>query len=95
MVPALVVIMFLFYMMIIRPERAKQKAHQALLGRLKKNDRIITVGGIYGVVTNVQRETDEITIRVDESTNAKLKITFGAISRVLSEAEEADKSAKG
>jgi preprotein translocase subunit YajC len=91
MLPALALIMVVFYFMLIRPERNKQKAHQSLLESLQKNDRIVTVGGIYGVVTNVQRDTDEVTIKVDESTNTKLRITFGAVARVIREAAENDK----
>ena len=51
-------IIVLFYFMLIRPEQTKKKAHQGLLNSLKKNDRIVTVGGIYGVVTNVQKDAD-------------------------------------
>jgi len=94
MLPALAMIGVLFYFMMIRPERSKQKAQQALLDSLKKNDRIVTIGGIYGVVTNVQRDADEVTIKVDESQNAKLRITFGAVARVIDNASRGDKSGK-
>jgi preprotein translocase subunit YajC len=93
MMPALVIIMFLFYFLLIRPERRKQSSQRLLLEGLKKNDRVVTIGGIYGVVTNVQREADEVTIKVDESTNTKLRVTFNAISRVMSEESTEDKSA--
>ena len=39
---------------------------------LKENDRVVTIGGIYGVVTNVQRDAERVTIRVDEATGTKL-----------------------
>ena len=50
---------------------------------MKKNDRVLTTGGIYGVVTNVHREANEVTIKVDESTNTKLRMTLGSIAQVL------------
>lgn len=78
----LAIIVPLFYFMMIRPERNRQKSHQSMLSQLKKNDRVVTVGGIYGVVTNVQRENDEVTLKVDETTNAKIRVTFGSIARV-------------
>jgi preprotein translocase subunit YajC len=59
---------------------------------VKENDRVVTIGGIYGVVTNVQRDADRVTIRVDEATGAKLKINMSAIARVLT-AEEQESSA--
>ena len=54
-----------------------------MLAAVKKNDRVITAGGIYGVVTNVHREADEVTIKVDEATNTKLRLTLSSIARVL------------
>ena len=43
-----------------------------MLAGLKEKDRVVTIGGIHGVVTNVQRDREEVTIRVDEATGAKL-----------------------
>jgi preprotein translocase subunit YajC len=79
----LVLIFMLFYFLIMRPERRKQADHKSLLESLKKNDRVVTVGGIYGVVANVQREADRVTIKVDETNNTKLEVTFGSIARVI------------
>jgi len=75
----------LFYFMLIRPQRQEQQRRQAMLNNLKKNDRVLVAGGIYGVVTNVHREADEVTVKVDETTNAKLRVTQSAIVRVLGE----------
>ena len=87
-------IMVLFYFMLIRPEQAKKKAHQGLLNSLKKNDRIVTVGGIYGVVTNVQQDADEVTVKVDESNNTKIRITFGSVARVINGEADGGKPGK-
>ncbi|MEX0585832.1 MAG: preprotein translocase subunit YajC [Pirellulales bacterium] len=70
----------LFYFMLIRPERRKQMTHRAMLDALKKNDRVITIGGLKGSVVSVRREADEVTIKVDE--NTKLRFTISAIARV-------------
>jgi preprotein translocase subunit YajC len=50
---------------------------------VKENDRVVTIGGIHGVVTNVQRDLDRVTIRIDESTGTKIKVNISAIARVL------------
>jgi preprotein translocase subunit YajC len=92
LLPGLMLIVVLFYFLMIRPERRKQAAHRSLLQDLKKNDRVVTIGGIYGVVTNVARENDEVTIKVDEAGNSKLRITFGAVARVITERPSGDKS---
>lgn len=81
----------LFYFLLIRPQRREQTQRQALLNAIKKNDRVITIGGIYGVVTNVHREADEVTIKVDETTNTKLRLTLGSIARVLADESSNEK----
>jgi len=94
MLPALIGIVVIFYFLMIRPERRKQKQHQAMLTEMKKNDRVETIGGIRGTVTNVQRDLDEITIKVDESTNTRLRMRVGAIARVITEESETGKAAE-
>lgn len=77
-----VAIMFLYMFIVQRPAMKKeQEAREDLLKNLKKNDRILTSGGIFGVVTNLDAE--EVTIRVDETTNTKIKITRSAVQKVL------------
>ena len=82
----------LFYFMIIRPETQKQRHRRELLAGIKKNDRVITVGGVYGLVTNVQKDANEVTIKVDESTNTKLKVTLGSIEKILTDESNEEKS---
>ena len=81
----------LFWLLLIRPQRKEQAQRQSLLAAIEKNDRVVTIGGIYGVVTNVHREADEVTIKVDEATNTKLRLTLGSIARVLAEESSSDK----
>jgi len=81
----------LFYFLLIRPQKREQAQRKALLDAVKKNDRVITIGGIYGVVTNVHREADEVTIKVDEATNTKLRLTLGSIGRVIVDDSASDK----
>ena len=76
-------IFVLFYLLFIRPQRKEQSTRQMMLDNMKKNDRIVTVGGILGVVTNVDREKKEITIKVDESSGTKLRMTLNSVARVL------------
>ena len=83
MLPAMISIALVFWFLFLRPQRKEQQTRQAMISNMKKNDRVVTVGGIYGVVTNVHREADEVTIKVDEATNTKLRVTLGAISRVI------------
>jgi preprotein translocase subunit YajC len=86
----LALIFLLFYFLIMRPERRKQADHKSLLESLKKNDRVITIGGIYGVVANVERDHDRVTLKVDETNNTKIDVTFSSVARVLVENEDAE-----
>jgi preprotein translocase subunit YajC len=81
-----------FYILLLRPQRKEQRQRQTMLDAVKKNDRVVTIGGIYGVVTNVRREADEITLKVDEASNTKLRVTLSSIARVLSEGDDDTKS---
>lgn len=76
-------IIVLFYFLLIRPQRVEQRKRQEMLAAVKKNDRVVTIGGIYAVVANVQREADEITLKVDENNNTRLRVTMAAIARVI------------
>ena len=83
-------IFVLFYFLLIRPQRREQARRQAMLSGVKKNDRVITAGGVYGVVTNVHREADEVTVKVDEATNTKLRVTLSSVTRVLGDEPSSD-----
>jgi preprotein translocase subunit YajC len=83
--PAMLAIMVLYFFLFLRPQRKQDANRRSQLDGLKKNDRVVTIGGIYGTVTNVQRESDEVTLKVDEATNAKLRVTFSSIARIITE----------
>jgi preprotein translocase subunit YajC len=61
-----------------------------MVDALKEKDRVVTIGGIHGVVTNVQREAGVITLRVDESTGAKIRVNASAIAKVVTDEESAE-----
>ena len=71
------VIFVIFYFLLIRPQKKNQQEHAKMLTELKKNDEVITSGGMYGTIVNIQ--DDVITLRVDEST--RIKVQKAAISR--------------
>jgi len=89
----LVAIIGIFYFLIIRPQSKKQKETQKMLSALKKGDKIVTIGGIHGVIQNVRENS--VIVKVDETT--KLEFTRSAISSVISQAKEEkeDKKSEG
>lgn len=75
------IIAAIMYFIVIRPQSSEKKKRESMLSAIKKNDRVVTVGGILGTVLNVK--DDEITLKVDESSNTKITFTRSAISRIL------------
>lgn len=88
----IIVIMVLFYFILLRPQQKKQQEARSMIDNLKEKDRVVTIGGIHGVVTNVQREQEVVTLRIDESTGAKLRVATSAISRIVTDDDKKDKS---
>jgi preprotein translocase YajC subunit len=73
----------MFYFLMIRPERRKRDALTGMRDNLKKNDRVVTIGGVHGVVVNAQQGSDDVTLRVDESTNTRLRVRRAAVDQVI------------
>jgi preprotein translocase subunit YajC len=92
MVPLLFIVV-LGYFLMIRPMRRQEQQRQALLSALKKNDRVVTSGGIIGIVAAIKEKEDEVTLKVDESSNVRLRVTRSSIARILG-GEEAAKEQK-
>ncbi|MCL2319856.1 MAG: preprotein translocase subunit YajC [Treponema sp.] len=80
----LVAIIAIFYFLILRPQNKKQKDTQKMLAALKKGDRVVTIGGIHGVIQSVKEST--VIVKVDD--NVKLELSRSAISSVSSQAKE-------
>ena len=71
-------IFIIFYFLLIRPQRQQQKQHKERITNLKKNDEVVTSGGIHGTIVNVKDTT--IIIRIDD--NVKMEIDKEAVATV-------------
>lgn len=87
--PMMLLLVFVWLMIMQKPQQKDQQRLQKLLADLKKNDRVVTAGGILGHVVNVSSDSEFVTIRIDEATNTKLQVLKQSIVRVLKEAETA------
>lgn len=72
----------IFYFFLIRPQKKQEKETKRMIDALKKGDKIVTIGGIYGTVFSVKDST--VVVKVDDST--KIEFTKTAISKVVTEA---------
>ncbi len=83
-----------FYFLLIRPQRQKDKQRREMLERVKKGDKVATVGGILGEVVRVGER--EIVILVDKEKNTRLRVLRSAISGIVDSREaEGGTSAEG
>ncbi len=87
MIIAVALIFAIFYLFIIRPQNKKQKETEKMIAAIKKGDKIITIGGIHGVVSSTKEQT--VIVKVDES--CKLEFSRSAIASVVN-ADKAEKT---
>jgi len=79
----LILIFVVIYMFMLRGPRKQQQKHKQMVQTLSKNDRVRTIGGILGTVVEVRGE--EVTLKVDETNNTKVRISTSAIGKNLSQ----------
>ena len=89
----LAITMVLMYLLLMRPEQKKRKEMEKLLSGIKKNDKVVTIGGIVGVVLVANPGSRFVTLRIDDGTGTKIKILRSAISQVGA-VDEGDSEAK-
>jgi len=72
-----IILMFvIFYFLLIRPQQKKAKQHQEMIANLKKGDRVITSGGIHGLITSL----DENTITLEIAEKVRIKVSRATIA---------------
>jgi preprotein translocase subunit YajC len=79
----LVLIFVIFYFLLIRPQQKRVKEHKRMIDNLKKGDKVITSGGIHGVIEAVG--TNTVTVKIAENVKVKLSKTYIAALRPPSE----------
>jgi preprotein translocase subunit YajC len=70
----------------IRPQQQRQKKHQEMISSIKTNDKVITIGGIYGTIEKIK--DNSIILEVAE--NVRMEFLKTAISQVINQAEAVD-----
>ena len=70
MIIFLVIIFGLFYLVMIRPQRRRQKEHEMLMQELQKGDRVMTAGGIYGTIESLSE--DSVVIKVESGASLRV-----------------------
>jgi preprotein translocase subunit YajC len=78
----------IFYFLLIRPQQRRQRAQRDLLGSLDVGDEVVTIGGVYGTI----REINDENVTIEVAPGVQMKFLRGAIARKLVEEEEYDAS---
>ena len=84
MIYYMLVVFAIFYFLLIRPQKKQQKQHKEMLDSIKKNDEVVTSGGMFGTIVNIQN--DVVTLRVDD--NTRIKVQRSAISGIRKSRKE-------
>jgi preprotein translocase subunit YajC len=74
-------IILIMYLLVIRPSRKQEQKRREMISRIKKNDRVLTTGGLYGIVMNVK--DNEVVLKIDETQNVKVHVAMHAIANVV------------
>lgn len=84
----LIPILILYYFLIIRPQQSQAKQRRAAIDAIRKNDRVVTIGGIFGTVVSVDTDGDRVTIRVDDDKGVKMVFRKASVERILGEPDK-------
>lgn len=87
----LVLIFVVFYFLLIRPQQKKAKEHRAMLGNLRRGDKIVTNGGLIGTISRVPNENELI---LEIADNVKVRVMRGMIAESLSKTDPAPAKGK-
>ncbi|MDD4910050.1 MAG: preprotein translocase subunit YajC [Candidatus Omnitrophica bacterium] len=75
----LILIFLVFYFLLIKPQKQKEKEHQKMIHGLERNNEVVTTGGVHGTIVGVKEKT--FILRVDE--NVKIEIEKSAVASLL------------
>lgn len=77
----LILMFVIFYFLLIRPNQKKEKNRQKMINTLKNGDKVITTGGIYGLVVAVKEEESKVVLKISD--NTKVEFARNAIANKL------------
>jgi preprotein translocase subunit YajC len=81
----IMLMMLVFFVVMGGPRRKEEKLRKEMLKNIQKNDRVLTRGGVLGTVIGIKG--NELTLKVDEATNAKMTLLRSYVDRVLTDDE--------
>ena len=83
----------IIYFVYIRPQQLEERKRRLALGSIKKNDKVLTLSGIYGTVMSVDVPGNRVVLRVDDDGRVKIPFTLSSIAKVLEASPEKNSEA--
>jgi len=80
----MIIIFAIFYFVLLRPQKRQQDDHKKMLSGLKKNDQVVTNGGIHGTIVNVKDNT--VVLKIDD--NVKVELQKGSVATLKKSRQE-------
>ena len=90
MAPMLAMFVVLFYLIVLRPQQREQQQRRDMLSGLKKNDKVVTIGGIIGTIVEFSGDGSRVTLKVDDGT--RIKFTRSSLQGPYDEKSESENS---
>jgi preprotein translocase subunit YajC len=92
MLPMLGMILVVMYFLMIRPQNKARKERDQMLAALKKNDHVLTTGGIYGVIKQTKPDDPYLTLCVDERNDVCIRVSKDSIAKLEGDAKAEPKA---
>ena len=87
-------ILCVVYFLLILPQQQQEKKRRLMIEKLKRNDKVLTTGGIYATVMSIDNTNDKVVLRVDDERGVKLAFTIASVARVLESSPDKPSSAE-
>jgi preprotein translocase subunit YajC len=84
----IIIVLVLLYFILLRPQGKEDKNRKKMVAAMKKNDSVMTIGGLVGKVVDIK--DDRVVLKVDEANNVKMTYLKSAIQRVLTDTDKAE-----
>ena len=90
----LAIVILFFYFVMIRPQQKRMRRQKQLLGSLEVGDDVMTVGGFFGTIKEIDDDTDEITVEIAPGVNVRM-VRNGIARKQVAEEEEGEEADEG
>jgi preprotein translocase subunit YajC len=83
----LILIFVVFYFLLIRPQQQKMKTHRAMIAAVKRGDKVLTAGGIFGTITKVEEAEDVVVVEIAK--DVRVRVARSTISDLVNKTAQA------